>query len=358
MMTDPGATAAMAQAALPSRRRWAGEPARAPPRGGDLSAGRRCRRGHRRRRPRGPAGGRRSAARRRHPRGHQQGGQQGRGPGAPRHREEHLEAETVRVVARRGPTSIVRTGTASSWPLPASTTRTSSRHRRAPPRGPRRVGPTAARRPLAAPARPQRRRGGHRHRRPRLAPGQTDVAIGAAGLEVLSDHAAAPTPTATRSSSPPRPWPTSSQRRPTSSRASPRGAPRRSSAGWHRSCSRRARTGRGPPPWSAARPSDMFGLGAREAVLAALTGRDDGTAASGHPCRLPCWPPPSPRCPVAPTCAPRTRRSPSGWWATSSTGVPPRRGCWRRRTRSGGGRTRPATRADRAVVLRFSPATP
>ncbi len=100
--------------------------------------------------------------------------------------------------------------------------------------------------------------------------GQTDIAVGAAGLEVLHDYAGAPTPAATSWRSPSPPWPTSWRRPPTwSSASSTSGRPPWCGA-WPTWCCRPVSTARGPSPWCGPRPQDMFGLGAREAVLAAL----------------------------------------------------------------------------------------
>ena len=134
------------------------------------------------------------------PRGHQQGGQQGRGAGAHRpERDEVLAGETDRTVAWRGRTAIVRTPhglVMAAAGVDASNTDPYT-VRSAPPR-PRRVRATAA----EALARGIGRNVGvlvtdTAGRAWRT--GQTDIAIGAAGLDVLQDYAGARTRTGTPS---------------------------------------------------------------------------------------------------------------------------------------------------------------
>ena len=187
-------------------------------------------------------------------------------------REDALDAETDRVVARRGDTSIVRTrhglvmaaaGIDASNTEPGTLVLLPARPGRA-----RRAAPRArcTARPGATSAVLVTDTAGRAWRN-----GQTDIAIGAAGLDVLHDlRRAHRRATATSWRSPRPPSPTSWPAPPTWSRASSTGVRPRWSAGSRTWCCPPASTAPARRRWCAPRRSDMFGLGAREAVLRAL----------------------------------------------------------------------------------------
>ena len=135
---------------------------------------------------------------------------------------------------------------------------------------------------LARPGRAQRRGHRHRHRRAGLAhrPDRHRHRCGRARRG--DDHAGRTDPTATSWSSRPPPSPTSSPPPPTWSRASWTGDRPRWSAAWPDWFCQPGAHGPGAAALVRDESQDMFGLGAREAVLAALRAAD--ARGFGSPC--------------------------------------------------------------------------
>ena len=274
-------------------------------------------------------------------------------------REEHLDAETVRVVARRGPTSIVRTrhglvmaaaGIDDSNVEPGSVVLL----------------------PLDPDASARRIREGLASRTGRNVAvvvtdtagrawrtGQTDIAVGAAGLEVLSDHAGRTDPYGNRLAVTAPAVADELAGAADLVKGKLAGRPAAVVRGLATLVLDRGRHGPGAAALVRGEDSDMFGLGAREAVLAALTGPDDGTrSAFGSPV-----PADALAAAVADLAGVAEVRVEGGSVAVRLPEDERGRGAAEARLLAaayalGWRADPPDDRADRAVVLRFSPDTP
>jgi coenzyme F420-0:L-glutamate ligase/coenzyme F420-1:gamma-L-glutamate ligase len=202
----------------------------------------------------------------------------------PGSREDHLASETRRVVARRGPTSIVRTrhglvmaaaGIDDSNVEPGSVVLLP----RDPDASARRLREDLALRTGRNVAVVVTDTAGRAWRT-----GQTDIAVGAAGLEVLSDHAGRTDPYGNLLAVTAPAVADEVAGAADLVKGKLAGRPAAVVRGLAPLVLQRGRHGPGAAALVRDEESDMFGLGAREAVLAALTGRPDGTqAAFGAP---------------------------------------------------------------------------
>ena len=199
-------------------------------------------------------------------------------------REEHLAGETARVVARRGPTSIVRTR--HGLVMAAAGIDDSNVEVGSVVLLPRDPDASARRLREALGARTGRNvavvvtdTAGRAWRT-----GQTDIAVGAAGLEVLLDHAGRTDAYGNRLAVTAPAVADELAGAADLVKGKLAGRPAAVVRGLAALVLERGRHGAGAAALVRHEASDMFGLGSREAVLAALAGRDDGSqSAFGEP---------------------------------------------------------------------------